>query len=72
MLPKILNSKSSWSCLGNIYLSELGNKAQISNFSFDKIYNIKKIVNLPDFYKVIVFAYAKSNITNKPDTLADV
>ena len=41
-------------------------------FCFDKIYNIKELANLPDFYKNIVFAYAKSNITNKPDTLADV
>ena len=71
-LPKKLNSKSKWSCLGNKYLSELGTKIQISNFRFDKIYNIKELANLPDFYKGIVFAYAKSNITNKPDTLADV
>ena len=72
MLPKILNSKSSWSCLGNIYLSELGKNTQISNFRFEKIYTIKELANLPDFYKDIVFVYAKSNITNKPDTLADV
>ena len=27
---------------------------------------------MPDFYKEIVFAYGKSNITNKPETLDDV
>ena len=71
-LPKILNSKSSWSCLGSKYLSELSlkHKTQISNFRCDKIYNIKELANLPDFYKDSI--YAKSNITNKPDTLADV
>ena len=26
---------------------------------------------MPDFYKEIVFAYVKSNITNKPETLDD-
>ena len=68
-LPKILNSKSRWSCLRNKYLSELSTKIQISSFRFDKIYDIKELANLPEFYKNIVFAYAKSN---KPDTLADV
>ena len=71
-VPKILNSKSTWSCLGNKYLSELGTKIQISNFRFDKKYSIKELANLPDFYKEIVFAYGKSNITNKPETLNDV
>ena len=71
-VPKILNSKSTWSCLGNKYLSELGTKIQISNFCFDKKYSVKELANLPDFYKEIVFAYGKSNITNKPETLDDV
>ena len=53
--PKI-NSTSSWSCLGNKYLSEVGTKTQISNFRFDKIYNIKELANLPNFYKDIVCA----------------
>ena len=72
-VPKILNSKSTSSCLGNKYLSELGTKIQISNFRFDKKYSIKELANLPDFYhKEIVFAYAKSNITNKTETINDV
>ena len=66
-VPKYLTAKVPGVVWGiNIYQN------LVLKYKYPVSYSIQELANLPDFYKEIVFAYAKSNITNRPETLDDV